>query len=147
MLSIRPQPRPKLQQEIDAESLPTLELHEVTMETHMRNFATAVVLIGFCGGVYYYTALQAGSVMRGDHDVVDELRLEAKEALLTQRQRQLQREQMDQTLQPGFGNPELESGGQVPQNAILAAAAPADVAQEEEQSNYELLKKVDPKKK
>jgi hypothetical protein len=144
-LSTRPQPREKSQQEIDADSLPTLELHEMTMETHLRNFATAVALTAFCGGVYYYTALQAGSVQRRDRDAVDELRLEAKEALLTQRQRKLQRDQMVKTLQPEFGNPELE--GEVQNNAILAAAAPADVAQQEEQSNYELLKKNGPKKK
>lgn len=104
----------------------TEALNSITPQQKMRNYITALSLVTFCTGVWYYSIQSVGRP-EGDGGM-DELRAEAQEAREVRSRKELEERnaeelaQLDSVSVDGVGDDDV----------IVAVAADADIAQVEE---------------
>jgi hypothetical protein len=103
----------------------TEALASMTPEQRMRNYVTALGLVSFSIGVWYYSIQSVGRADGG----VDELRAEAQEAK-TVRERKSAEEQNSKEL--AQIDVTMSQYGDEAEDLVVAVAAPDDIAQKEE---------------
>ncbi len=101
-------------------------LESITPEQKMRNYVTALGLLTFCTGVWYYSIQSVGKAEGG----MEELREEAQEAMDALDRKNMEEKnaeelaQLDVTLASNYGDGD--------DDVIVAVAAPDEIAEMEE---------------
>jgi len=98
-------------------------LESITPEQKMRNYATALGLVGFCTGIWYYSIQAVGKPEGG----MDDLRAEAKDAMDALDRKNLEEKnaeelaQLDVTMASNYGDGN--------DDIVVAVAAPDEIAE------------------
>lgn len=108
---------------------------EVTSAMKMSNLALATVLVGFVGGVWYYSMMSVGQQEKNTEDPLAQLKMEAQEAMDQQQKENAPDERAQQLLQ------EFTRGEHDPDRAELDAMEELDRLEEEEAAAKKKKKK------
>ena len=105
---------------------------EVSSEIHMKNYALAVSLIGFCTAVWYYSIQAVGKPEGG----MEELLADAASA----KQNQLLKSESERSAEE-LAQLDVTMSGVEGDDLIVAVAADDEIAQREEDLNMDAAKK------
>lgn len=103
----------------------TEALASMTPEQRMRNYVTAFGLVSFCIGVWYYSIQSVGRADGG----VDELRAQAQEAKDLRERKSAEEQTAKEMAQIDVT---MSQYGDEADDLVVAVAAPAEIAQQEE---------------
>jgi len=101
-------------------------LESITPEQKMRNYATALGLVSFCTGVWYYSIQAVGQTDGG----VSDLRAEAKEAMDALDRKNMEEKNAEELAQLDISMGSY--GSEEDDDMIVAVAAPDAIAEIEE---------------
>ncbi len=110
----------------------TEAINEVSSEIHMKNYAMAASLVGFCTAVWYYSIQAVGKPEGG----MEELFADAQSA----KEDQLSKSQSEKSVEE-LAQLDVTMSGVDGDDVIVAVAADDEIAQQEEDLNLRAAKK------